>query len=186
MSSSSVSKDIIVLVDQGEIKIYWAIQLKNLYAVQSISNSPASSILLPSGSRLSSTDSRFHRLWELCRETQFVQYSPTMLLSHKQHTTICPLTCAHMRIMSVFVLSQSIKTFTTWINPWLVRISSFSKRVFSLCTDWVLCWLSSESEPMSKGGDTMTNKKDKLISTFESFGNQFKKRTWWGLILCFK
>lgn len=61
------------------------------------------------------------------------------------------LTWAHMRIMSVFARSQSTKIFTTWIKPWLVSISSFSKSVFSLRTDWQLCWLHSESE--SKSGE---------------------------------
>lgn len=37
-----------------------------------ISDRPDSSNLLPSGSRLSNTDSRFHKLWELCRHKQFV------------------------------------------------------------------------------------------------------------------
>ena len=32
-------------------------------------------------------------------------------------TIYCDLTWAHMRIISVLVLSQSIKTFTTWIRP---------------------------------------------------------------------
>lgn len=58
-------------------------------------------------------------------------------------------TCAHMRMISVFVLSQSIKTLTTCIRPWLVRISSFSRKLFSLWTDLVLCWLPSESESRS-------------------------------------
>lgn len=81
------------------------------------------------------------------------------------------LTCAHMRIISVFVRSQSRNTLTTWINPWLVIISSFSNRVFSLCTDSVLCWLPSESE--SKSGELgKMSQKTSLIRTLWTLCDQ--------------
>lgn len=58
-------------------------------------------------------------------------------------------TWAHMRMMSVFVLSQSTMIFTTGIRPWLVRICSLSKRLFSLWTEGLVCTLPSESESIS-------------------------------------
>lgn len=108
------------------------------------------------------------------RTSLFVKYSPKMSVFHRQSRMICSLTWAHMRIMSVFVLSQSTKTFTTWINPWLVSISSFSKRVFSLCSDRELCWLPSESESKSRGGDTIAKERGK--SHFVLFLNLLKKK----------
>lgn len=120
--------------------------------------SPASSILLPSGSRFSRTDRRFHKLWELWREKHHSYFKPSLTksLSNVKVSALRHLTCAHMRMMSVLALSQSIKTFTTCISPWLVRTSSFSRRVFSLCADGALCWLPSESGSKSSRKNTNT------------------------------